>query len=420
MKARILYLNPIGEFSGACVSLINLVRSSPLSGVQPLMLTPAGSAADYFREQGCQVIECPRLSQFDHTRYGRYRGLRWLVALRELVLLPRSYLAMRAIARQVGPVDLIHLNEITGIVVGTMLQCHLRAPMVMHVRAHMGDQRGWRSRFLWELVRRHVATSFCIDETVAETVPATINKVVVHNGAARVEPSSEAVARWASVLAETPAAATRVAIVGSLLPVKGVYEFVEAAIRICRERRDLCFLIVGKSVRRFGRWSFPLVKLGLVRDVEGDCRRRIEEEGMESHIMMTGHVREPIVVYRTIDILCFPSHYNACGRPVFEAALEGKPAIVAIERSHPDTLIPGETGIAIPARSVAALADAIVELAGDSVARLRMGAAARKLAQKVSNLEANGEIVRSVYGSLLPDQSLTDRTHLEPDRAHGC
>lgn len=404
MRLRVLYINPIAEFSGACKSLVELARNEHLGDFDPVVLCPKGSASDYFAANGMTVVTVGRLSQFDHTRHGRYRGVRWLVALRELLLYPGTMLAIARAHRQIGPVSVIHVNEVTGILVARLAKRAWGCPLVMHIRAHMGEQgRGWRSRWLWKMVEQNVALCVCIDDTVRATVPQIKSRVSVVHNSLQVGPAELRLSdAWTQVLAMIPPGHVKVAIVGSLLRVKGVEEFVEAAIDLCARRENVTFLIVGGAVRKGGRLLGRLVEtLGLAFDVERHCRERIRASGLGHRILLTGHVRDPREVFRSIDLLCFPSHYNAPGRPVLEAALFGVPSVVAVERPTPDTLQPGVTGLAIPAKDPRALAEAIRQLLDDPVSRRRMGAAAQELARRHCDPDTNARTVRKLYEAVL-------------------
>lgn len=400
----VIYVYPTGHFSGAAVSMVQVLKS--LAGeVRPTFLTPRGSASAYFERQALGPVHTTTwLSQFDHTRYGRYRGARWLIALRELLLLPLTWWAVRRFARSAGAAKVIHLNEITGILPAVMLKRRLDVPLVAHVRAHMGNQEpGLRSNFLWRrLFDRHVDQVVCIDETVRATLPRDLRSpvAVVHNaldmkagrGPAR-EPLPEAI--------ENPGGRLRVGIVGSLLPVKGVHEFLAAAIELCARRDDIVFVFVGAGVRRLDGLKGALFSmLGLAEDTEALIRQGIAHAGLEKRILMAGHREDLDHVYRQLDILCFPSHYNAPGRPIFEAAYFGKPSIVAIENPRPDTLIDGQTGLAIAARDPVALARAIERLADDPAAREAMGRAAQALAQRNFDLDSNAAQILAIYRRL--------------------
>ena len=399
IKVGYVYTTP--HFSGAAVSMAEVL--SILSNiVEPEIFSPKGSAADYFlRKLGCRIFTVGPLTQFDHTRFGRYRGIRWLVAMREVLLLPTTWWAAKRFAAASNEVDILHLNEVTGIVVAVALKRRMKVPLIVHIRAHMGNQTtGLRSQMLWWLFDSYVDAVICIDETVRTTLPRHVARraIVIHNGldiATSAEfPYSETSHKRHGL--------TVVGIVGSLLRVKGVYEFVEAAKALAKQRSDVVFILYGAGVRELrGIRKLLFSSLRLADDVEGDLRRAIGSSGLQDRIILAGHRSDLSEVYREIDILCFPSHYNAPGRPIFEAAYFGKPSIVAIENPLADTLIDGSTGIAIPAKNANALADAIAYLLDNQTARLDMGTAARQLATRNFDVKANASLLLQLYSKTL-------------------
>jgi glycosyltransferase involved in cell wall biosynthesis len=396
---RVIYINTTGHMSGAAVSMSEVIKT--LNGlIEPVLLTPRGSATSFLSGAIKQIVEVPWLAQFDHTRHGRYRGARWLIAIREAVLLPSTACSVWRFSRKVRNADVIHLNEITGIIPAVLLKRFMNnAPLVVHVRANMGEQRhGLRSKMLWYLIRRYAAQVICIDETVRSSLPDGIHSKVIHNSLniSRMRNGSTPAIRGFQISGGE--GTVNVGIVGSIIRVKGVFEFVEAAIAIGRSRKDLRFYIVGAGLRRIrGVRATVLARLKLAEDAEALISRRIVEAGMSDRIFMTGHISDLTAVYEGLDILCFPSHYDAPGRPIFEAALFGKPSIVAIDNPLPDTLVDGVTGIAIPARDSRALAAAVIKLADSPSLRKRLGEAAQSLASRVCDPDKNASEVAEVY-----------------------
>src|SRR6185437_4319700 len=102
---RVLYIHMTGTFAGGCRSLYEAVRALPEGEVQSLFVAPRGSVHDFFAKIG-EVIDSWGISQFDNTRYSYYRGLRWLVVLRELAFLPSTVLVLRRAHRLWKSVDL--------------------------------------------------------------------------------------------------------------------------------------------------------------------------------------------------------------------------------------------------------------------------------------------------------------------------
>ena len=395
---NVVYINTTGSRSGALVSLVELARNLQ-ADVRPILLTPSGSAARFAKNSINEVYEVPWLSQFDHTRHGRYRGTRWFIALREILLLPLTIFCVVSFSRKVADVDLIHLNEITGIIPAICLKLCLHVPLIVHVRANMGSQKkGLRSKLLWHLASRYVRTVICIDETVKSTIPSGIEAHVVHNtlDVSSLEKTSNP--QSANVYRRASADTVNIGIVGTIIRVKGVFEFVEAAFQVCGLRKDVKFFVVGAGVRKLGpiRSRFYSA-LRLTEDAEAAIRSRIAGSEFSDRILMTGHVDDISSIYKGLDILCFPSHYDAPGRPIFEAAYFGKPSIVAIDNPLPDTLIDNVTGVAIRAKDVVSLKDAILRLVDDKDLRSRMGAAAKQLALSGFEPRANSTRVLALY-----------------------
>ncbi|WP_083780503.1 glycosyltransferase [Nitrobacter sp. Nb-311A] len=91
-----------------------------------------------------------------------------------------------------------------------------------------------------------------------------------------------------------------------------------------------------------------LGSLGLAQNVGSDVVSKISEYGIGARFHLLGPTRDISAAYSAFDVLAFPSHLKAAGRPVFEAAFAGRPSIVAVENPKPDTLVHGETGLSIP------------------------------------------------------------------------
>jgi glycosyltransferase involved in cell wall biosynthesis len=198
-----------------------------------------------------------------------------------------------------------------------------------------------------------------------------------------------------------PSNLMRVAIIGSLLPVKGVYDFFEAALCLLKKRQDLLFIYVGKGIRKLSSPVASVLQLlKLADNTEDNLKGLIDKTGLSSRILMLGHRDDLVNIYKHVDVLCFPSHYNAPGRPIFEAAYFSKPSIVAIENPMPDTLIDGITGLSIKARDPVSLANAIQWMADNPARRNEMGIKAQALALMNFDLKKNVDSLVHIYRRL--------------------
>ena len=402
LPISVLYLHPPGAFGGASRSLLEMIRGFPENAVEPHLITQRGSVAEVMGHAGIKVIAAPGISQFDETRFNYYRGRRWLLLGRELVYLPfTAWVLLRARMRWRG-IDLVHANELTALPAILLARLVFSRPVVVHVRsvqrgAHR-DVRGWIIRWV---LRRHAAAVIAIDRTVARSLPPGMEATVIHNAfTPEIQPEDERRPRFGDGSPEV--SRLRVGMVGDFLAFKGVREFVESA-RICRDRGlNVEFVHIGGSARnRRGPIGSLLAVLGFLHDVEPEIRGYIAGHALEPCIRLAGFMSDISSAYRKLDLLCFPSHLNAVGRPVFEAAFWAIPSIVALRDPEPDTFVHGATGICIPPGDPAALADAIAYFHAQPGELRRMGNAARQLARETFDSSGNAARVLEVYRRVL-------------------
>ncbi|HEY8608901.1 MAG TPA: glycosyltransferase family 4 protein [Noviherbaspirillum sp.] len=370
-KLRVLYIHPFGVYGGATKSLSELIAALPHDRLDAVVLTPIGQASESLAAAGARPVGVSGISQWDDTRFGHYRGFRWLILLREIARLPATLRALWKM-RGEGPFDLIHCNEITALPVAIIARRLLQAPLLVHVRSlQRGAEGGAITRRLMGLLRRHANGIVAIDEAVRRTLPSDLHVEVVHNSM-RIP---------ASLPEPEPTAVYTVALIGVLHRSKGAYEFVEAA-RLLRDRGvPVKLLIVGENARKLsGVTGWMMRKLDFARDVRKELEDYVAAHRLGAYVEFTGFVRDIRTVYSRINAVCFPSHLDAPGRPVFEAALYGLPTIVAMRNPTRDVVVHGESGLCIDTPRPEAIADAIGTLFADPASAQAMGARARQAA----------------------------------------
>jgi glycosyltransferase involved in cell wall biosynthesis len=368
--------------------------------VEPFFVTARGTVEPFFGALG-PVIAARGMSQFDNTRYSYYHGLRWFVALRELAYLPATFMAVRK-ARTIWPdIDLIHVNEFTGLVPWLLARRWFRAPTVVHVRSVARQEpRSLRTRLISHMLRTHAEAIVAIDETVRASLPAELDVAVVHNTF-----SPKKVALSAPPL-QTPTwlrvASFKVGFVGNLLKVKGIHELVAAAKILVDRGIDVEFVIVGDNAAPSRGLKARLSQfLGLQQNVKAEVMAEIKRLGLSDRFHMLGFTARIAEAYELMDVLCFPSHFDAPGRPIFEAAFAGVPAIAALNQPMPDTLVHGVTGLAVPPRNARALAEAIATLALDRNTAESMGQAAKSMAKEKFAPKKNAGLLLETYRGVL-------------------
>jgi len=387
-----------GSFNGSSRSLLEMTRTFPSEGVQAHVVTPKGNLAELFRKEGIPIIECAGISQFNHTRHGYYRGRRWLILLREIYYLLPTLLALLRAKSTWPSIDLVHVNEITALPAIVLAKLVFRKPLILHVRSVQETTNGrWRTCLVRSLVRRFCDAVVAIDDTVMQSLPEGIKAQIVHNGFSPLS-GREADSPVDPRLRACRDGAIRVAMVGHLLAMKGVYEFIEAA-RLCKAREiPAKFILVGEGNRDLSglRGTF-FRKFGFAREVRGDVEKLVQRHELQDKVLLIGFTPNIRAVYENIDVICFPSHLDAVGRPVFEAAFFGVPSIVAITNPRNDTFIHRETGLCIEPQNPHALADAIEYFYRNPEEIRRMGEAARRLAAEQFCIDNTARRMLEIY-----------------------
>lgn len=389
MSLRVLYLHPAYAFGGASKSLLETYKAFPEQSIQATIICPQGVVAEQFRAAGMRVVECSGLSQCDNTRYGYYRGIRWLILLREFwFFLPTLWVIQHTLRR--NSFDVIHANEVTLLPVALFAKWLSKAPLVIHVRSlQRSANGGLLPRLLHRLLLRANAV-IAIDQTVARTLLPEVDVDIIHNGI-----ELPAYDKSVEAINDRP---LRVAMVGSLTKQKGVYEFVSAA-RICKDRGlNVEFLLAGENTRQLrGLLKWLYSHLDFARDVHADLEREIEVQNLGKIVKLLGFVSDIQSLYMNIDILCFPSYLDAAGRPVFEAGFHSVPALVAARNPEADTIVDGETGLCIKEKDPVSIADAIEYLYQNPNERLRLGQNAFHLAKENFDIKKNALQLLHLY-----------------------
>lgn len=399
MPLRVLYLHFTGAFGGASRSLYEVLTELVPHHVSPLFITQQGSVVDYFSKLG-PVVAVKGLTQFDNTSYSHYRGVRWLLILRELAYLPYTFHALWSARRQFGKVDIIHVNEFTGLITLLLAKRFFKAPAVVHVRSvAWNDFRSLRTRFMHYLFCKLTTQVIAIDQNVRASLPPNMPVRIIHNVFRVTSRLDEEVVKLDfSRLSET---SFKVGFVGNLLKVKGIIELIHAAKALKDKGYNIEFLVVGDDVRPSkGIKSAILSTLGLQQSSKAIVDQLIKEHYLHGIVHLLGFTSNIGQIYRSVDVLCFPSHYDAPGRPIFEAAFFGVPSIVAVQNPYEDTLVHGVTGLAILPKSVNEIVSAIEYLMNNPEKCRSMGAAAKALAEKNFDIARNSAELLSVYQSM--------------------
>lgn len=153
-----------------------------------------------------------------------------------------------------------------------------------------------------------------------------------------------------------------------LLADKGVREFVQAARLLKQRGASARFCLVG-TVDRANPTSLTDAELA--------------QWASEGIVELWGHRSDMPLVLAAAQVVVLPSYYGE-GLPkvLIEAAACGRAVVTTDHPGCRDAIVPGVTGILVPVRNAAALADALVGLINDPELCEAMGNAGRALAER--------------------------------------
>ena len=252
-------------------------------------------------------------------------------------------------------------------------------------------------RFTLARVARVVAVSeavgrqFCMQKIVPRE-----RVTVVHNGididrfnrAMQEFDRDEFCRRW-----DVPEKSTLVGSVGTLNPLKGHEDFLEAAARVADIFPAAYFIVAGVDVTA-GQTN------------RANLERLVRRLQLESRVRFIGKMDDVAPLFCALDIFVSASHSESFGLAIAEAMTTGTPVVATETEGAKEIIRDGETGLLVRVRDVAALAAGIRSLLNDEETRQRIGQNAREEVRLRFSLDRMVDATEQIYQESL---SLTDR-----------
>lgn len=244
----------------------------------------------------------------------------------------------------------------------------------------------WAFRFAVHRARRLIAVSDALRRDLVVAHPGCIERcVTIYNGveierSAKRDPEH---LRWdLGVSAE----ATLVGMVARLAPQKGIREFIRAAYSVVESSPSVQFVVVGDG---------PLME---------DAQALRGELGLDDHLRLVGEVGWARDLISSFDILVVASLSEGSSVAAMEAMVAGKPVVATNVGGVPEVVADGETGVIVEPGDPAALASAILRLAGDPQKAAEMGDKGRQRAAAKFSIDDMIERTKGVYADCLREQ----------------
>lgn len=239
-----------------------------------------------------------------------------------------------------------------------------------------------------------IATSACIREALIRDNKVNPKRIEIIGEFVDLERFKPGVVDGASFRDEfkVPAEAPLLVIVGMIRSEKGHTTFLKAALRVIKSHPQARFAIVGEGT---GPRALEHKCADILRTAFG------AEDLRYTPVFMAGYRSDVRDAMAAADVIVVPWHAEAQSRVVPEAFAMGRAVIASDVGGLPDIVKHNETGLLVPPRDDARLAEAMIALIDDPARRAQLAAGVRSFAEKHLSIDARMEETVAMYRRLI-------------------
>ncbi len=320
IKKKLFLIHNHKNFSGAARSLgENIIRLK--KKVEFIIICPRGTSSKFFKSLNVKVIEIKFVPRFNHFEIGFYKGLRWLILLRELVAFVYFTLFLIKLKKNYSIIERIHLNELELIIVAPLIKFFFNSIISSHLRSPLETNKGKkRYDFLKYLCKIYLKNIISIDNDCYKTSPLKNITKIIYNGInlknINIKNNKRKILTFGFI--------------GNFIKRKGIFETL-AIFKKINKKHKVNLICVGKIKKTNYLLNFFKYEVNFETYIKNN---HIDKEKNIKILPMTFNLKN---FYSNIDVVLFPSHMNAVGRPVIEASCIKKPAIIALKKHNNDT-----------------------------------------------------------------------------------
>lgn len=354
------------EVRGSSRQTIHLGRYLPRHGIEPRIFCSEAEVIPPDLRRELRIQEVPWLNSRLFHRWGD-----WLVCRQLCDWVP----------------DLIHVQQRNMLGLGRKLAYRLERPYVVSVHDYLAPRESLR--FEWTWCRRIVAVSESVREELLASSGIPEQRVtVIHSG---VETSTDVDDHDVLQPGQAPVVGTA----GPLEVAKGLRYFLDAVPAVLKRHPDAEFLIAGAGPE------------------ERNLRQQVRDLGIVQHVTFVPASMDVSSSLAAMDLFVLPAIKQGLGTMMLEAMVRGRPVIATSAGGVYSVVTDGETGLLVPPRDSAALADRIHRLIADPLRARAIGRAARAAVQQQFPVERMVEQTATLYRDVLksPTPSPGDARH---------
>jgi glycosyltransferase involved in cell wall biosynthesis len=362
---KVAILTPSAELGGAERSLITFLRSAQGKTIEATVFLPRfGPLSNILSRLGVHwdVIPMPR-AFLQQSRQKPDHALAMLI--KSGCYGPKYLLRLVKVFCQ-NKFDILYTYGIKSNILGALLRPLLPISLVWHLRdvsegRLLGRLADWGPDFI---IANSQASAIALQKNMRKTGKLRI----IHNAVDNEEFSPEGPTISLSNIAS---GAYKVGLVAAFAKLKGHSLLLDAIPKIRKEFPNACFFFIGGSIYdTLGDQGY-----------EEELRNAIKEKNSEDCVVFAGFQMEMAPWYRAMDIVVSASLVpESFGRTLLEGMACGKPVVGPNAGGIPEFVRHGENGLLYELGNADELAESVITLLRNPVARRCLGKAGRETA----------------------------------------
>ena len=397
---KVVYIHHSGYFGGSSRSLGLFLPNLKALGVEPYIISPPGTAIDFFKKFTPNVIEL------------NHRTFPLLMTVVGMKNNPFHFFRNYAMVKNIGKIqkiieeikpDIVHLNEWGLLPIAQMVK-KMEIPVVMHARTMPDKRHPALNNYVLNRLDKFCDYLICITGSVHGVFKKMKNKAIIYNPVQTIALPNK------NQTSSKEGNQINFLSLSAIHKTKGVFDILEAA-KILKKDKRIKIYFAGKLNRHNNaKLSFKqklLSKLGILDFEEANRFVQIIEDHQLDNVELLGHVDDIHEMMKKMDVMLAPMHLNAPPRSVYEAGIHEIPSILSMEDKAEDVIENGVNGILIDEQNPTALAEAMLKLANDPELRIRLGKEARKRFVKNHDAKQNATKIFSIYQQVLNNKKET-------------
>jgi len=385
MKKKILIIQHHRKFGGASKSISEFILKLK-SEFEFDVICPSGTTSDFFKNKKINIYKFLGVPSYDITEIGSYTGLRKILLIREIFYFFIFLLTVFKIKKKY---DIIHLNDTNLIILAPFLKFIFKANIICHVRTRVNITKV--STLIYYISKKYIDKFICIDKSTFSTSPNKKKSIIIYNIFDNKKNKKKYLKKNKKKF--------RIGFLGSLDFHKGLDFYFDCISEINKKTNNFIFIIGGSlSVPN----KFLLNILEIFRIKKNFNRIYYDFKNKKyTNVKFLNNVSNLNKFYKQIDLICFPSRMNALGRPIIEAASNGIPSLVCLDKYFNDTIVDKKTGYVLKFGNKKSFIQKLYNLSKNKKKLHQLGINAKKNYYLRHNLIKNTNKLSKVYNSIL-------------------